>query len=32
MSRNNVTGHSALEPGNLSKLVEFTEKYKDLPY
>ena len=24
--------HSALEPGNFSKLVEFTERFKGLPY
>jgi hypothetical protein len=26
------SGHSALEPGNFSKLVEFTERFKHRPY
>jgi proline iminopeptidase len=26
------SGHSAMEPGNMSMLLEYTEKYKHLPY
>ena len=28
----NDSGHSAVEPGNRSKLIDFTEKFKNLPY